>query len=52
MAVENPIPSDMATKIKLFPKETAANSVLPNFPTMTLSTIPIKVCPSIPNITG
>jgi hypothetical protein len=52
IAVENPIPNDIATKIKLFPKETAANSVLPSFPTIILSTIPIKVWPSIPKITG
>ena len=38
--------------IKLFPKETAANSVDPSFPTIKLSTIPVKVCPNIPRITG
>ena len=30
IAVENPIPNDIATKKKLFPKETAANSAVPN----------------------
>jgi len=30
MAVENPIPRDMATKTKLLPKDTAANSTAPN----------------------
>ena len=51
MAVENPIPNDMAMKTKLFPNETAANSVGPNFPTIILSTIPTTVCPNIPKIT-
>ena len=37
MAVENPIPKDMAMNTKLFPKETAANSAVPNWPTMILS---------------
>ena len=43
ITVEKPIPIDMAIKIKLFPKETAANSADPNLPTINLSTIPIKV---------
>ena len=43
MAVENPIPIDMPMKIKLFPKETAANSVEPNCPTKILSTTPTSV---------
>ena len=30
IAVEKPIPKDMATKKKLLPKETAANSAVPN----------------------
>jgi len=52
MAVEKPIPNDIAIKTKLFPKDTAANSVAPRFPTIILSTIPIRVCPNIPKITG
>jgi hypothetical protein len=52
MAVEKPIPNDIPIKIKLLPNETAANSVEPRFPTIKLSTIPIKVWPSIPRITG
>jgi hypothetical protein len=38
--------------MKLFPKETAANSAVPNCPTIILSIKLTKVCPSIPNITG
>jgi hypothetical protein len=30
IAVEKPTPNDMATKKKLFPKETAASSAVPN----------------------
>ena len=52
IAVENPIPRDIAIKIKLFPKETAANSAVPIWPTIILSTKLTKVCPNIPNITG
>lgn len=52
IAVEKPIPKDMAMNIKLFPKDTAASSAVPNCPTMILSTKLTKVCPSIPNITG
>lgn len=52
IAVEKPIPIDNPIKIKLLPNETAANSVEPRFPTIKLSTIPIKVWPSIPRITG
>ena len=52
IAVENPIPIDMAMNIKLFPKETAANSAVPNCPTIILSMNATKVCPNIPNITG
>ena len=37
-AVEKPIPKDMAINTKLFPSETAASSVVPNCPTMILST--------------
>ena len=52
MAVENPIPNDIAMNTKLFPNDTAANSVGPNFPTMILSTIPTTVWPNIPKIIG
>ncbi len=52
IAVEKPIPIDIAIKIKLLPKDTAANSAAPNCPTITLSTKLTKVCPSIPKITG
>jgi hypothetical protein len=52
MAVENPMPNDMAIKMKLLPKDTAASSVDPNLPTMMLSTIPISVWPSMPKIIG
>ena len=38
IAVEKPIPIDIATNIKLFPKETAANSAVPICPTIILST--------------
>ena len=38
MAVEKPIPKAIAMKKKLLPKETAANSAVPNWPTMILST--------------
>ena len=38
IAVEKPIPIDMAINIKLFPKETAASSAVPNCPTIILST--------------
>ena len=46
------MPIDMATKIKLLPNDTAANSVDPSLPTMILSTIIIRVCPNIPKIIG
>ncbi len=46
------IEKDIAIKIILLPSETAANSVLPILPTIILSTIPIKVCPTIPKIMG
>ena len=52
MAVENPIPRDMATKTKLLPNDTAANSAVPNCPTMMLSINCTTVCPNIPTITG
>ena len=52
MAVEKPIPNDMAINIKLFPRETAASSAVPNCPTMMLSTNATTVCPNIPKITG
>ena len=52
IAVEKPIPSDMAIKTKLFPRETAASSAVPNCPTITLSANATNVCPSIPSITG
>ena len=52
MAVLNPIPKDMATNIKLLPKETAASSAVPNCPTIMLSTKATRVWPSIPKITG
>jgi hypothetical protein len=42
IAVEKPIPKDIAIKTKLF-QETAANSVGPNLPTITLSTMPTMV---------
>jgi hypothetical protein len=37
MAVENPIPTDMAINIKLLPSEIAASSAVPSCPTITLS---------------
>ena len=43
MAVEKPIPIDIAINIKLFPNETAANSAVPNWPTIILSTKLTKV---------
>ena len=43
IAVENPIPKDIATNIKLLPKDTAANSAVPNCPTIILSTKLTKV---------
>src|SRR5699024_2403122 len=52
IAVEKPMPKDIATNIKLLPKDTAANSAEPNCPTIILSTNATKVCPNIPNITG
>ena len=52
MAVEKPIPKDMAMNTKLLPKETAANSAVPNCPTIILSANCTKECPSIPRITG
>ena len=51
IAVEKPIPIDIAMK-KLFPSETAANSAVPNCPTITLSTNCTSVCPKRPIITG
>ena len=52
IAVEKPMPSDIAIKIKLLPSDTAASSVDPNFPTIMLSTMPMSVWPNIPRITG
>ncbi len=52
MAVENPIPRDIAMNTKLFPKETAASSAVPSCPTIILSAKATKVCPSKPRITG
>ena len=52
IAVEKPIPIDIAMNIKLLPNDTAANSAVPNWPTIILSTKLTKVCPSIPSITG
>ncbi len=52
MAVEKPIPKDMAINTKLLAKETAANSAGPNLPTITLSTIPTTVWPNIPKMIG
>lgn len=52
IAVEKPIPSDIAINIKLFPNDTAANSAVPNCPTIMLSTKLTNVCPNMPNITG
>jgi hypothetical protein len=46
-----PIPNDRAIKIKLFPNETAANSVGLSA-SITLSTIPTIVCPNIPKMIG
>ena len=43
IAVEKPIPKDIAIKIKLLPKETAASSADPNCPTIILSTKLTKV---------
>ena len=37
IAVENPIPKDIAINIKLFPNETAASSAAPSWPTIILS---------------
>ena len=52
MAVEKPIPKDMAINIKLLPRDTAASSAVPNCPTITLSINCTKVCPNMPNMTG
>ena len=38
IAVENPIPSDIAKKTKLFPSDIAASSAVPSLPTIALST--------------
>ena len=38
IAVEKPIPIDIAIKTKLFPNEIAASSAVPSCPTITLST--------------
>ena len=43
MAVLKPMPKDMATNIKLLPRETAANSAVPSCPTIMLSTKATKV---------
>jgi len=43
MAVENPIPRDIAMNTKLLPKETAASSAVPSCPTMILSAKATKV---------
>ena len=42
----------MAINTKLLPKDTAANSAVPNWPTIILSANCTKVWPSIPRITG
>jgi hypothetical protein len=52
IAVEKPIPKDIATKTKLFPNETDASSVVPNCPTIMLSISWTNVCPNNPNMTG
>ena len=52
IAVEKPMPKDMAINIKLLPRDTAANSAVPNCPTMMLSTKETRVWPNIPKITG
>jgi len=52
IAVENPIPKAIAKKTKLLPSEIAANSDVPSWPTMALSTNPTNVWPIIPIITG
>lgn len=52
IAVEKPMPSDIAINIKLFPRDTAANSAVPNCPTIILSTSATTVWPNIPKITG
>ena len=52
IAVENPIPNDIAKNTKLFPREIAASSDVPNWPTIALSTNPTNVWPIIPIITG
>ena len=43
MAVEKPIPKDIAMNTKLLPKETAASSAVPSCPTMILSAKATKV---------
>jgi hypothetical protein len=43
IAVEKPIPIDIATNIKLLPNETAASSAVPSWPTIILSTKLTKV---------
>ena len=52
IAVENPIPSDIAKKTKLFPSDIAASSAVPSLPTIALSTNWTSVCPTRPIITG
>lgn len=52
MAVEKPIPRDIAIKTKLLPKDTAASSAVPSCPTIILSAKATKVWPSRPKITG
>ena len=52
IAVENPIPKDIAKNTKLFPSDIAANSDVPNWPTIALSTNPTNVWPIIPIMTG
>ena len=52
VATEKPIANDIAIKIAVLPKAAAPSSVIPTLPTITLSTNPTRVCPSIPNMTG
>ena len=52
IAVEKPIPKDMAINIKLFASDIAASSAVPIWPTIILSTNATMVWPNIPNITG
>ena len=51
-AVENPIPIDIAIRMKLLPKDTAASSLVPSLPTIILSINWTIVCPKSPRVTG